>query len=309
MADSRFELAVTAIDAANAQDPNQVTIRGETGPKELLHARLVTEWVRALRPDADDALLLAARGHHLRRWTVPRSSAPAGRAGYLKWRKGLQQQHAEEIGAILTGAGYDDGVVARVQSLVRKENLATDADAQALEDAMCLVFLETQLTEVAPRLEPSNLRRVLVRTTEKMSPAGVAAIEQVPLDDAARAILAAALGPGAVVYDYLAALAAHEWDALAATLGPDVLRIGPYGDVYNGRQPYTEFLRETVESLPGYELAVTRVLASGAVVTVELSETVDDDGKRLRTDEAVVFDVANGAITRVAVYLQRSSHA
>jgi ketosteroid isomerase-like protein len=306
MPDPRFELALTAIDAANAQDPNQVTIRGETGPKELLHARLVTEWVRTLRPDASDALMLAARGHHLRRWTVPRASAPAGRAGYLKWRKGLQQQHAEEIGAILTGAGYDDGVVARVQSLVRKENLTTDADGQALEDAICLVFLETQLTDVAPRLEPMNLRRVLVRTTEKMSAAGIAAIAQVPLDDGARAILAAALGPGAVVHDYLAAMAAGDWDALTATLAPDVHRVGPYGDVHDGRDAYATFLRETITSLSGYALVVTRVLASGSTITVELHETVDDDGKRLQTDEAVVFDIAGGLITRVAVYLQTS---
>lgn len=308
MADPRFELALTAIDAANAQDPNQVTIRGEHGPKELLHARLVSEWVHALRPDAGDPLLLAARGHHLRRWTVPRSSAPTGRAGYLKWRKGLQQQHAEELGAILTGAGYGDDVVTRVQSLVRKENLATDADAQTLEDAICLVFLETQLTDVAPRLEPMNLRRVLVKTTEKMSAAGLAAIDRVPLDDDARAILAGALGAGAVVHDYLAALAAADWDALAATLAPGVHRIGPYGDVYDGREPYGAFLRETITSLSGYELVVTRVRAAGSVVTVECNETVDDDGKRLRTDEAVVFDVASGLITRVAVYLQTSRH-
>ena len=308
MPDPRFELALTTIDAANAQDPNQVTIRGETGAKELLHARLVSEWVRALRPDADDALLLAARGHHLRRWTVPRSSAPAGRAGYLKWRKGLQQQHADEIGAMLTGAGYGSDVVARVQSLVRKENLASDADAQTLEDAICLVFLETQLTEVAPRLEPMNLRRVLVRTTEKMSAAGLAAIDRVPLDADARAILAATLGPGAVVHDYLVALAAGDWDALVATLAPDIHRIGPYGDVYDGRELYAAFLRETITSLSGYELVVSRVRAAGSVVTVELNETVDDDGKRLRTDEAVVFDVAADRITRVAVYLQTSRH-
>ena len=39
---------------------------------------------------------------------------------------------------------------------------------------------------------------------------------------------------------------------------------------------------------------------------VELDETVDDDDDRLRTDEAVVFDVVDGLITRVAVYLQTS---
>ena len=43
MADSeRFEHAIAAIDAGNADDPNIVTVRARTGPKEILHAELVT---------------------------------------------------------------------------------------------------------------------------------------------------------------------------------------------------------------------------------------------------------------------------
>ena len=37
-------------------------VRGERRPKELAHAVLMTEWVQALDPDADEAQLLAARG-------------------------------------------------------------------------------------------------------------------------------------------------------------------------------------------------------------------------------------------------------
>ncbi|HVJ97293.1 MAG TPA: DUF4202 family protein, partial [Acidimicrobiia bacterium] len=90
----QVQAAWAAIDAANREDPTIVTVRGRTGPKEILHAELVTAWLDRLRPDASDALLLAARGHHLRRWTMPRATYPAGRAGYLKWRKALHEQHA-----------------------------------------------------------------------------------------------------------------------------------------------------------------------------------------------------------------------
>jgi hypothetical protein len=194
----RFARAIAAIDAGNADDPNIITVRTRTGPKEIIHAELVTDWVERLRPDASEPLLLAARGHHVRRWTVPRASAPDGRAGYLKWRKSLQEQHARELGGILVAAGYDDSTVARVQSIVRKEHLATDPEVQALEDALCLVFLETQLTDVAARLDPVLLSRVIARTVKKMSAQGIAAIAMVPLDDHARNILAAALGRDAV---------------------------------------------------------------------------------------------------------------
>src|SRR6478609_7642016 len=148
MAKDRLVRAVAAIDAANAQDPTIATARGRTGPKEIIHAELVTEWVTRLRPDADEAMLLAARGHHFRRWTVPRTTYPEGRAGYLRWRRDLHKQHALELGELLTDAGYDGPTIERVQALVRKDGLGHDADVQVLEDALCLVFLETQLTDI-----------------------------------------------------------------------------------------------------------------------------------------------------------------
>lgn len=305
--DARLQHALSAIDEANALDPMIVTVRGRTGPKEVVHAELVTEWVRALRPDADDTLLLAARGHHFRRWTSPRASAPTGRAGYLKWRKALHEQQARELGTLLRDAGYDDAAIERVQTLVRKEGLGRDPDTQVLEDALCLVFLETQLSDVASRLDAGTLDRVIVKTARKMSDEGRDRIEDVPLSPGARRILDDALARD-VVQRYLAHMAAGEWVELRATLGPDVHRIGPYNDVYDGADEYAAFLQATITALPGYVLVIDRMTAAGGVVAVELSETVDDSDARLHTDETVVFDVANGFITRVAVYLRTSVH-
>jgi hypothetical protein len=190
---SRFERAIEAIDAANAADPTFVTVRGERGPKELLHAELVTEWVRRLAPDAGEPLLLAARGHHLRRWAIPRASYPTGRAGYLKWRKAQHRQLADELGAILEEAGYDDSTVAEVRDLVTKRTLGRDPDAQALEDALCLVFVETQFHELAGRLDPDKMVDVVRKTVKKMSPEAVQLAAGLPLSDDDRAVLAAAL--------------------------------------------------------------------------------------------------------------------
>ena len=301
----RLERALAEIDAANAEDPTTVRVRGRTGPKEILHAELVTEWVTRLRPDAGEALLIAARGHHFRRWTVPRSTAPEGRAGYLRWRKSLQVQQATELGTVLEHAGYDDPTIARVQALVRKERLGQDAEVQVLEDALCLVFLETQLADVAARLDPETLDRVVLKTARKMSDEGRALIADVPLSPGDRRVLDETFAHD-VVQRYLDALPAHDWTALAATLAIDVHRIGPYHDVYDGRDAYTGFLEATITALGGYEMRVARMITSGSTVVVELSETVDDGDGRLRTDEAVVFDIGDGLITRVAVYLQSS---
>jgi hypothetical protein len=198
VADDRFTIAIRAIDAANAEDPNRLVTDGSPRPKELVHAELVTAWVRRLRPDAGEALLLAARGHHFRRWEVPRASYPAGRAGYLKWRRDLHQRHAEQLGELLAAHGYDVSMVERVGALVRKTGLGRgDDDVQALEDAMCLVFLELQLADVAARLDEDKLVAVLAKTTKKMSPVALDHAGALPLDDHGKALLGRALAePG-----------------------------------------------------------------------------------------------------------------
>jgi hypothetical protein len=191
---TRFEQAVAAIDAANADDPNVLEVRGRTLPKELAHAELMTEWVLRLDPHADEAQLLAARAHHLRRWTSPRSGYPEGRAGYLRWRTALQARHAEEVAVILAAAGYDAATVDHVQRIIRKEGLTTDPAVQVHEDALCLVFLETQLTRTADQLGDDHVVEVVRKTVAKMSPQARAQAADLALTDRERALLARALG-------------------------------------------------------------------------------------------------------------------
>lgn len=166
---SRLEAALGAIDEANSHDPNRVVRDGVEHPKELLHGRLVSEWVQRLDPAAGEEQLLAARAHHFRRWTSPRDAHPPGRAGYLRWRAEAARRQAEEVGELLRLHGYDEATVERVGAIIRKEGRTRDPAVQTHEDALCLVFLETQLAEVAERLGADHTRQVLVRTLGKMS--------------------------------------------------------------------------------------------------------------------------------------------
>ena len=190
----RFARAIAAIDAANAEDPETIEIDGEAKPKELTHSELLGGWVRRLDPAPSEALLLAARGHHIRRWTRPRSSYPAGRSGYLRWRRELQLFHAEEVGRILREAGYDEPALARVQQIVRKERLRSDPEVQTLEDGLNLVFLQTQFDELRERLaDDEKLVAIVRRTWRKMSPRGREAALGLELSERGRAIVEQAL--------------------------------------------------------------------------------------------------------------------
>ena len=189
----RLAAALAAIDAANADDPNVITVDGVARPKELAHAELMTHWVRTLDPECSEEQILAARAHHLRRWTIPRASYPDGRSGYLKWRTALKRQHADDVGAILREAGYDDDSVARVQAIVTKRGLGHDPDVQVHEDALCLVFLETQLDELAGRMGDDKTVDVLQKTARKMSAAGLEAARGLRFSPSAVALLDRAL--------------------------------------------------------------------------------------------------------------------
>jgi hypothetical protein len=166
---SRFDEAIRRFEAANSADPNHELVDGVPLPRELLYARRLTDWVLRLRPDASEALRLAARCQHLRRWESPRDRYPLDRAGYLRWRADLKKFHAEQSGAILREVGYDEELVRRVQALNLKKDLGKDPDCQVLEDALCLVFLQYQFADLAAKTDDEKMINALKKSWAKMS--------------------------------------------------------------------------------------------------------------------------------------------
>jgi hypothetical protein len=60
----------------------------------------------------------------------------------------------------------------------------------------------------------------------------------------------------------------------------DIVRVGPYGDRYDGRDDYLAFIADTMPKLKGYAMKVHRVtFANNGLAFVELSETVELEGK------------------------------
>lgn len=167
--------AFAKLDAFNAEDPNRLTVDGQSVPKELHYARRMTAWLEKIAPDASPALQLAARAQHIGRWTSPRSDFPMDKAGYYKWRRALYVFHADTAGRLLAEAGIEAGIIARVGELLRKENIKTDAEMQTLEDVACLVFLENFYTDFSRKHDDDKVIDILRKTWKKMSPAGHAA--------------------------------------------------------------------------------------------------------------------------------------
>lgn len=189
----RFEAALQRFDKENRKDPNQERVGDCTRPRELLHAERLSQWVLRLKPAASESLRLAARCQHIRRWEIPRDSHPMTRTGYLQWKETLKRRHAEIAGDILREVGYADEMIRRVQSLNLKHNLKGDADCQTLEDALCLVFLEHQLSDLASRTSEEKVITALRKSWAKMSDQGRDAAMKLEFNDHEKQLLDLAL--------------------------------------------------------------------------------------------------------------------
>jgi hypothetical protein len=124
--------------------------RDPAGQAELYGQRMTRD-AGPIRARCARTLKIAARAQHIERWTIPRSY-PEGRIPYLTWRKELQKLHARRAGEIMAQCGYSEEEIARTGSLLRKERLKQDADAQTLEDVICLVFLHSRRRPSSPSM-------------------------------------------------------------------------------------------------------------------------------------------------------------
>ena len=166
------QAVLDAIDAANANDPNQDDGR----PAALLYGERMSAELDRLFPEASDALLIAARGQHVERWKLARSEYPEGRAGYLAWRKAQGEHHAEVVMGLMSREGYDAEQVEAAGRMLRKQGLKRDAKVQALEDVICFVFLKWYFQPFAAKHSAEKIQSIVEKTARKMSPDGRARV-------------------------------------------------------------------------------------------------------------------------------------
>ncbi len=183
--DPALNRAIEAINIAHAADPKG---------KEQAYCASVSKWVAQLTPAPSEALQLAACCQHFERWSIPRSSYPMDKPGYLRWRKDLAHRQGERIHEILTAAGCEEELIERVSLLVAKKIPRSDTEAQTLEDAACLVFLDEQLDDFATK-NSEKMLAIAQKTWAKMSDTAHTLALKLPYSEQAQALLKKALAP------------------------------------------------------------------------------------------------------------------
>lgn len=163
-------------------------INGVKRPKELVYAERMTEMLNRYAPEATEALQLATRAQHIERWAIPRDTYPMTKPGYLQWRNALKLHHATVVAALMQENGYDEAIIAKVCSLLKKENLRSNPEMQTLEDVIVLTFLAHDLAAFVEKYQnysEEKFTHILRKSYLKMSKQGQEAalnLIQIPAD-------------------------------------------------------------------------------------------------------------------------------
>lgn len=167
-----FNDAIQKLSEAHLLDPNLQTWNEAVFPAEWLYIQRITNRLESFCLAASEGLKLAAHCQHLYRWEVERNTFPEGRIGYYKWRNYLSEYQAMKAREILLEAGYDTDMAEQVKAIVKKENIQSNAEAQTLEDVVCLVFMEFYLDEFIRDKSELNMTTIIRKTWDKMSEKG-----------------------------------------------------------------------------------------------------------------------------------------
>ena len=108
MENKRLTSTLAAIDSINADDPNTTMLENSEQPNELIYGQRMSACLNSYWPEASEYLQIAVRAQHIKRWHLKRADFPAGKAGYLNWRKQLGIFHAELTKEIMIENNYSE---------------------------------------------------------------------------------------------------------------------------------------------------------------------------------------------------------
>ncbi|MDO6736418.1 DUF4202 domain-containing protein [Wenyingzhuangia sp. 2_MG-2023] len=189
----KYDEAILLIDEANKKDTNQEIVGDITYSKEYIYGVRMSKKLEDFMPDAPESLKLAVRCQHICRWEIPRSTYPMDKVGYITWRNELKKMHSQKAEEILKEVGYEQDLIDEVKFMLLKKQLKKNELTQALEDVICLVFLEFYFDDFATKHSDEKIIDIVQKTWGKMSDKGHEAALKLPFSDSGLALVQKAL--------------------------------------------------------------------------------------------------------------------
>lgn len=130
---------------------------------QMLHFDRTVYWLQQLRPDADEALLIAAIGHDIERAFQDPKEGFGDVNRKFKDKNQLkvhQERGAEILANFLKERGASDNLITKVRHLISKHEEGGDADQNLLMDADSLSFVENNLDIFLSRFDKLGYEKI-----------------------------------------------------------------------------------------------------------------------------------------------------
>lgn len=117
-----------------------------TKPRHMVHFERTVFWTKSLKPDADEAMLIAALAHDVERMFRDKKTKHAKKnirePEYLKEH---QEVGAQIVGKFLKENGANDAMIERVKALIAKHEEGGTDDQNVIMDADSISFFENNV--------------------------------------------------------------------------------------------------------------------------------------------------------------------
>jgi hypothetical protein len=123
----------------------RAVVTGSTVPEDLRHAENTLDWLLRLKPDADEAIQIAALGHDLERALEARKVKQTDFPDFDDFKAAHARNSAEILRGIMEDCGVPRSMASEVCRLVRRHETGGDPRTDLIKDADSISFFEVNL--------------------------------------------------------------------------------------------------------------------------------------------------------------------
>jgi hypothetical protein len=123
----------------------RAVVAGSSVPEDARHAENTLDWLLRLKPDADEALQIAALGHDIERALEARKVKQADFPDYDSFKAAHARNSAEILKEIMEDCGVPQDLASKVYSLVYRHETGGHPHADLIKDADSISFFEVNL--------------------------------------------------------------------------------------------------------------------------------------------------------------------
>jgi hypothetical protein len=152
-------------------------------PEDPLHCESTVQWLLKLRPEASDALCIAALGHDVERAVQSRRIRKTAFTDFDAFKAAHARNSAEILAEIMDDCRVPERVAQEAQRLVSLHEFGGDPDADLLKDADSISFFHINLSYYVARNEREEIIRRCLWGFRRLSPHARDIVRALTYDD------------------------------------------------------------------------------------------------------------------------------